>query len=463
MRHRKTAAVFSYGLLAAAVAGGGEIAGMPAQTPPFIEPDFELNFSNDFLGRGGSVDDFRTQQIIMAARFAEDWVALLDHSILTLEDAAQQGRLDQLSGSIGYRLIHAAGPDRNSSLLVGGGFRSNGEFAGERMQNGFHQLIGSDVVTLPYVDTERTDATVWVDGQHYRLLRPAGGSGLFAGWAGGYWIRGNSLLTGDGQWDSSLGAYAIASRDAVDVWLGLRHDWRLGYDRDPVQAATAAAEQDLAVVLGVRFGALLLETVQQTRNEASYGQLRLISSGRREFPAASVWPRAQIEFGIVLPDVHLQLAGKFRSHVFTGSESRWREAVLIETKFGEPQLMSDSSLFVRSRQLTVGLEWERPWSASLPWISAYGALSGGWRSEQLLGDNERDGQTSESVSRGVINGGAGLRFHAAGPGRGWWYRLQLGLVAWVPLNDATVVLDAESFRIQQSALGISLGMTFEYE
>jgi hypothetical protein len=49
----------------------GEIPGLPAGLPPFIERDLELNFSNDFLGRGGSTDDFRTQQAILMARFGE--------------------------------------------------------------------------------------------------------------------------------------------------------------------------------------------------------------------------------------------------------------------------------------------------------------------------------------------------------------------------------------------------------
>ncbi len=63
----------------------GEIPGLPAGLPPFIERDLELNFGNDFLGRGASTDDFRTQQTILMARFGERWMALVDHSILTLK------------------------------------------------------------------------------------------------------------------------------------------------------------------------------------------------------------------------------------------------------------------------------------------------------------------------------------------------------------------------------------------
>ena len=462
-RCRIPAAIIILGILTTQDAGGGEIPGTPSQAPPTFERDLELNFSNDFLGRGGSVDDFRTQQIIVSARFAEDWIALLDHSILTLDDATVQNRLDQLSGSVGYRLINDSRPGSVNWLTLGGGFRSSGEFAGERMQNGFHRLIGSDVVTLSYVDTSRTDATFWLDGEIYRRFGPAGGTGYFKSWDAGYWIRGNTLITSDGQWDSGLGAYAVASRNSVDIWLGLRQDWRAGYERDAVQIATAEAEQDLAVVLGIRVGALLLETVQQTSNQASYGQLRFISSGQRPFPQSSEWPRMNFEFAIVLPDVQAQLAGKFRSMLFASSESAWRESILIEAMIGEPQFASNTSVYVRSRQLTVGFEWERRLSAALPWISAYGALSGGLRSEQLVGDNALADQVSSTISRGVLDFAGGLRFNAANLGSRGWYRLQLGAVAWVPVSDAIVVMNGESFRIQKPALGISLGMTFDFQ
>lgn len=216
------AALIGSALLGSASAGGGQIAGTPSQAPPTIARDYELNFSNDFLGRGGAVDDFRTQQIVLTAWFANGWLALLDHSILTLGDANAAGRLDQLSGSLGYRLIDDTGPQRRNSLTLGAGFRSSGKFAGERMQNGFHRLVGSSVETLPYVATRRTDATVWLDAERYRLLQPASGSGWMSRWNRGYWVRGNTLLTSDGQWDAGLGIYAVASGNAIDLWLGLR-------------------------------------------------------------------------------------------------------------------------------------------------------------------------------------------------------------------------------------------------
>jgi hypothetical protein len=43
------------------------------------------------------------------------------------------------------------------------------------------------------------------------------------------------------------------------------------------------------------------------------------------------------------------------------------------------------------------------------------------------------------------------------------YRLQLGISAWLPLSDAEVQLNGTAYRLQKPALGISLGMTFDYQ
>ena len=58
--------------------------------------------------------------------------------------------------------------------------------------------------------------------------------------------------------------------------------------------------------------------------------------------------------------------------------------------------------------------------------------------------------------------GMGLRFNAASLSDTWNYRLQLGIGAWAPVKDAHVRLAGESYRIHKPALGVSLGMTFDY-
>jgi hypothetical protein len=418
-------------LLQAASPGieAGEIPGLPSQAPPFLQRDFEINFSNDFLGRGGSVDDFRTQQMNITSALTDTWLTVVDHSILTLGGPGFSGRLDQMSVSLGYEALHRADLNRVDKIVIGGGLRGVGKFAGERMQNGFHQLVDSDIENLDYVSTNRT-----VDAQHYRVFHESAAKGWLGGWRTGYWLRGSSLLTSDGQWDNTLGTYAVSSRNAIDVWLGLRRDWRSGYDRDPVQAATAAAESELGVVVGVRFGALILETVQQPDGEASYGQLKFIANREQPTGQYSTPPAMGLEFAFFLPDVTVELAARFQRRVFTSTDSLWSEALVVE----RPALPDDD------------------------WISFFARLGGGYRQEELRGEDVLAGASSASVGRAVIKIGTGIRFNAASLSDSWNYRLQLGVGAWIPVNDAHAQLGNETYRIQKPVAGISLGMTFDY-
>lgn len=444
-------------ILMTAPVKAGEIAGLPPALLPLIDRDFALNFSNDFIGRGGSVDDFRTQQIIVTANINDRWLAVLDHSSLTLTNPAVSGRIDQLSGSLGYHLIDNTTANSVDRLTVGGGFRSVGEFAGEQMQNGFHRLTGSNIESLSYVDTSTTDATGWFEAQRYRQFR------TFDSWSGGYWLRAGSHLTTDGQWDSAAGAFAVASRSTVGLWLGIRHDWRSGYNVDNVQTETARAEADTAVVIGVRFGALVLETVQQLNNDASYGQLGLVSSGFRSSNGNVDIPRVGLEFNFLVPDVHVQLVGKVRTNLFSGKESAWQESALLDLRYGEPQYDNDESLFIRSQQVTVGMEWERKLTEDVNWLSLFVLVGAGWRGEQLRRSNTMANEQTGTVASAVVTVGAGLRFFAATLGQRWSYRIQLGLNVWAPLGDASVQLAGERFSLQDPAIGIVLGMTFDHD
>jgi len=444
-------------------ANAGEIAGLRSQLVPTTDPDFSLNFSNDFLGRGGSVDDFRTAQIIISSKIGERWFALLDHSTLTLEENPFNGRIDQLTGSIGYRFIDRQSSSTISRLTAGSGFRAAGDYSGEPMQNGFHRIVDSDVKSLPYVDASGVDLTLWIDADHYDEFHISTGDGFFGGWHSGYWVRASSLLTSDLQLDSALGVYAVTSRNSIDLWMGIRRDWRSGYDQDIVQIATAAAEDDLAFVVGLRWGALVLETVQQFNNQASYGQLKLVAGGRQSFPRANSVPRTSIEFGFLLPDVQVLLAGKIKSKLFAGAESSWRESIVIDTRFGEPQYEDNPDLYVETRQVTIGMEWERQLSGALNWINAYGVVGAGWRSERLLGDGLLADEKSEAVGKATATFGAGLRFAAADLGDNWRYRLQLGVSGWVPAGSAEVQFAGQPVELLKTGFGISLGMTFDHE
>ncbi len=432
----------------------GEIPGLPPQMPPFVDRDLEVTFGNDFLGRGGSVDDFRTQQIIITAQLSDKWIALIDHSILTLSDETAPGRVDQLSGSLGYRVINSVSERRINRLVIGVGIRSVGNFAGERMQNGFHRLVGSDIESLPYTDANSSDLTAWFDADHYRRFGHSSRTG--------YWLRASSLLTSGGQWDSSAGLYAVTSLSAVDIWLGVRRDWRSGYD-DPVFQATAMAEDDAAVVFGARFGALVLETVQQMNNNASYGQLRLVSSGVRTTAPRNDDTRLGLEAGFLLPDVQIRMAARYRTRLITSPNSGWREAAFVAVSYGEPQLKENESVFIRSGQLEIGLDFERPLSDQNGWLSAYGSAGAGWRNEQMIGANALEGESSETVGRGVLTFGTGLRIDAASMGDRWNFRIQLGVIGRLPLQDAELQIGALNLRVQEPTIDFMLGMTFDFD
>lgn len=442
-------------------AGAGEIPGLPPQLPPQLDRALEVTFSNDFLGRGGSVDDFRTQQFILRAEISDKWIALLDHSILTLSNSPTPGRVDQLSASLGYQMIDSVNDQMASKFVAGVGVRSSGDFAGQRMQNGFHRLVGSTIENLPYTDTSRTDATAWFDAGHYRTFGGPGEAGLVGKWRTGYWVRASSLATSGGQLDASAGLFVVASRPAIELWFGLRRDWRSGYDA-PVLRETAAAEDDLAIVLGARFGALVLETVQQVNNEASYGQLRLVSTGIRTSTAGNHTARLGMEASFLLPNVQLRLAGRYRGRIFTTQDSLWRETVVVAASWGEPQYKDNTNIFVQSWQIEIGLDFERPVSEQHDWLGAYATAGAGWRNERLIGIDSLAGKTSETAGRAVLSVGTGLRIDAASLGEQWNFRIQIGLIGRLPLSNADLQIGTMVLGVQKPALDFMIGMTFDF-
>mgnify|MGYP001814527932 CR=1 FL=1 len=449
-------------VLATTAAPAGEIAGLSPPLPPYLDADFGLVFSNDFLGRGGSVDDYRTQQIVVTARLSDRWFALLDHSILTLSDVVEVGRLDQLAASFGYTLVQRTSNERTDRLAVGFGLRDTGSFGGERIQNGFHRLIGSKVEELPYESGHGTDATVWIDASHYRLLSGAGETGFLPGWRKGAWLRAASLVTTRGQWDSTAAALAMLSRSSVDLWLGVRADWRAGYT-EAVLRETARAEDDVALVVGARFGPLVIETVQQFNNDASYGQLRLVSADRRDVPARRQPARVALDLGFTFPDVRMRLTGRYPVNLPFAGDSRWQESLVVAASYGEPQYGTNNRVFVRSGQLDVGLELERPWSTSSDWLRVYAETSVGWREQAVIVASESQEERSDSVGRAALNAGAGVRVDAAGIGRDWRLRIQTGIHGILPLSDAQLVFDGEIYELHEAELSLQLGVPVEFE
>ncbi len=436
-------------------AAAGEIAGLPANTPPIIERPLEFSFSNDFLGRGGSVDDFRTQQFIINGTIRERWEITVDHSILTLIDVDDPVRTDQLSATLGYRVFNTVSDTTVNRLTAGLGVRSYGDFGGERMQNEFHRLVGSSVEIAAYTDLDRTDATAWLDTQRYHLMK---GNSDSQDWRWGYWLRGSALWASDGQLDAAAGAYGVAGKGSVDFWVGLRQDWRSGYE-EPVLVETAVAEEDLAAVFGLRWGPVVFETVQQIDNKASYGQIRLVAAGFDNKRTYAEQSRFALDAGITVPDPVLNLVGRWRAEWLNRADSRWGRSLFITGGYGEPQHDDDPMIYRRTVLAGAGIEWERRLDVAGGWASAYFMAGAGWREEQIFGDEERAGDKSDAVSRGVVLAGTGLRFDAGELIAGYNFRIQLGLNAVIPFSDARVDMAGESFDVQNTDVNIALGLS----
>ena len=442
------------GICLAPLAHAGDIPGMQPMLPPHLAPRADLVFSNDALGRGGEVDDYRTQQLIFSAAVGERWIVVLDHSMLTWSEPGSEGRLDQVSATLGYRLLEHRQGEAIARLSSGFGLRTVGDYAGERMQNGFHRLIDSRLEDLPYSDERGTDAVGWLDAERFAPFAS------FGDWRFAYWLRGRALVTSDGQLDSSLAAFAVATRGSFDTWAGLRQDWRRGYS-EPIQRATARAEEELALVVGIRFGGLVLETVQQFDGEGSYGQLRLVSLESADRGGVVLPARWGLEVGFLAPDVHLHLAARARTTLLVDENSRWREAAFLATALGEPQYGSNPALYRQSVQLAGGLEWELPLPNAESWLAAYVSAGAGWRRERLVGDGPLAGLESDSASRAVVIAGAGLRFYAGSLGGRGRYRMQLGLTSWLPTGTEQVELGTTAYTVLQARTALVLGVTFD--
>ena len=436
----------------------GEISGLPSHLPPTVRPDYLYFLGNDFAAVGTS-DDYRTEQMMVTGRFRDSWIAVLDHSILTREDLDEddRARIDTMTLALGYEVLRNHSEMQQTSITVGMALRGIGNYEGERIQNGFHRLVASDTDAIPYTATRETDAAAWFVADYYRRLSVASGSGFRRSWDTGLWIRTGAFGSTAGQLDAVAGVYAVASRPVVDLWLGIRRDWRSGYDQDFVLRDTAAEESKFAVSLGVRFGALVIESVQRFDSAASYGQLSFFSSAetRRQSPRSAA--RFDGQLSLQIPQITFQAAARWHRHLFTSPQSGWGEAAFAEVRGGQPQFGRDANVFVDTVQVSVGNEWSRPVSHELRWLRFYTNVGAGWRREQLLGRAARSNQSSQAVDRAVLVAEGGIEVDAAALSEQLGFRLRLGVTGWLPLSDATVNIGNTVELIQRADASIVAG------
>jgi len=161
-----------------------------------------------------------------------------------------------------------------------------------------------------------------------------------------------------------------------------------------------------------------------------------------------------------VPDVLLNVTGRYRSDWLNRSESAWQRSLFVTAGYGEPQHDDDPSIYRRTQQVGAGVEWERPLGTHDGWSSVYGSVGAGWRQEKVFAyENKRVSVRSDSVSRGALLAGLGLRFDSGELISRLNFRIQLGLSAWIPISDAALDMGGETFRVQRPMVTISLGLT----
>lgn len=463
IRHaRLLCAAAALGLFPGAISAG-EIAGAPVPLPLSIDADLYIHWGNDAFGKGGSEDDYRTQQSILNARLGDRWLLALDYSILTVGAVAGSaepvnGRLDELSASLGY-IIHQRDGGRRERLSAGLGARATGDFAGEEIQNGFHKLNSGRVVQLDYVSSDDVVAIGWVQGSLQETLFETSYGG-FGKWDLGYWANGTLLGSSDGQVDGSAALYGIVENGSVRLWVGARGDLREGYSQDPVQSATARVEEGVFYVVGLSIGPLILQTVQAiSADTQSFGNLSLTANESEGQPIVNDRSALGAQVSLLLPDIQVETQLRYSPASINEQLPPGRRINLIAGfRYGEPPYEGSTTAFVETRQVGFQIELEGETRTLGPWIKPYASFGLGWRSEQLLDDASGERSKSQTVERGVALGEIGLRFDSAGRRSNWNLQIQLGLGGWLPFSDEVVVVDGTRFTLQEPDVALSAGI-----
>ncbi len=442
-----------------------QIAGVPPPLPPGLERKLQIIFANDVFSSGGNSDDYRTQQFTVSTEFAGNWVAVLDHSLLTLEEPQQgpPGRQDQLTGSLGYTFLRQS--DDNSSRLfqLGSGLRYSGEIGGSRIQNGFHQLNGSSIKTMPYVNDIRAAATFWGLYRHDgRLASNVELPLLGDEWQLGYWGRASALLTTDSARDANLSLNLVAKKSWFNAWVGLQGNIRSGHNRNIVESETARFEEGVSTVVGFRLGPLVIETERKIDGDGGYGYFGLTSSGE-----PIVWPGKingfELQTSITQPDVYAVIQGRLRSAPASSTHFSWARYWSGDLMYGKPQFDGRTDRFVETWQIAIAREWSAK-LAGYEWLQGYVSVGPGWRSEKIVGEGAQlGGIKSTSVGRAGLFSSFGLRFGTATrhPDR-WRMLLHFGVRGWLPTSASNVPYAGETLRLQKPQLTIDSGVVFVF-
>ncbi len=445
----------------------GEIPGLPTIQPPSLQGSIQLQVGNDFFSVFKNRDDFRTQQMSLSGFITDNWLVIVDQSMLTnrgpqhdeADPPGTEGRLDQFSMSVAYRSwFHQIDSDIDQ-VLLGVGFRSVGNFNVVRIQNGAHRLLKESLINLPYVSTDRTDAVIWLRASRQDYFsKSATDSNLKLG----YWLDGSILQSSDGQSDGTIGTFGLLNYKDWNFWAGLRGDWRSGYDRDIVQQATADHESGLSMAVGIAIGPIRLETIEGVGdNDNSFGRMVLTASKDSAINSDTTGSQFSYQFSMLTPSIALQTQ-------FRWSASSWRfkdnvrYSAVVDYRNATPAINNVATQFNISKQTILGAEATLIKTTIKDWMQPYIMFGIGNRSEYIEGQGNLAGKLSEEVSSNVIAGDIGVRFFMAGKKNSWFLQLQLGFTAWYPFEEKSVTFDGQSISVLEADTSGMIGVNLTY-
>ncbi len=447
----------------------GDITGAPAIVPPTVPGDFSFLWSNDFFGRGGQSDDYRTQQLGLQINMSPRWGFVFDHSILTASEANPvlpgfAGRLDQLNLSLGYELFRSqSGANDLGIIEAGAGLRAYGDFGGAQIQNSLHRLINNRTNGSAYVDTETGMAIFWLKGDYENLYTLSLLNDGNTSWQAGYWLNATGLVSMERQWDAALAANVVVRNHTTTFWLGIREDWRENYALDFVQHATALSESGTSLSLGMGFGPILFETVQGLGDKASFGRLIFTSvENNGTSPGVPLQTNNAIVLNFLLPDVELEFQYRRAWSARLQSFGQPRTWLVFGMHYGEPAYKGSLDVYNAIQQLAIGVEFE--WRAQKDYqlVWPYLTLLAGQRNEQLRADSDfLAGEASDTVSSMLFEIGTGLRFNVHQQSK-WQLLFQVGLIGHYPFASQSVKFDQEQVELLQPDLSVNLGFSLSY-
>jgi len=206
-----------------------------------------------------------------------------------------------------------------------------------------------------------------------------------------------------------------------------------------------------------------METERQIGGDSVYGHASFVSTGEDLWDFANGDNRFDTQIGLTLPDVYVTLQGRWANCNVLGCSENWQRALVLGLQVGKPQFGSDVTKFVETWQIGLTYEFERAPFEKLPWMTGFGAIGAGWRSERLeIESGLFAGAKSESVDRPGLVGETGLRFSTMAGNETLGLLLQVGLAGWLPSSDGQVQVGPNTARLQRPELIITSGLLLRF-